>query len=90
MTKKNIKFEKNPCSDNLKNIENLKIEALLNIDERGQILIPKDVRERWGIKSGEKLALISLEKDNEIHCISLIKTDKLSEAIKDLMSPILK
>jgi AbrB family looped-hinge helix DNA binding protein len=36
-----------------------KVEAVLSVDERGQMVLPKDVREKAGINTGSKLALIS-------------------------------
>ncbi|MDH5460211.1 MAG: AbrB/MazE/SpoVT family DNA-binding domain-containing protein, partial [Candidatus Bathyarchaeota archaeon] len=32
-----------------------KLEALVRVDERGQIVLPKDLREKAGIKAGDKL-----------------------------------
>ena len=37
-----------------------KVEAVLSVDERGQMVLPKDVRQKAGIKTGDKLALIRL------------------------------
>ncbi len=43
-----------------------RVEAVLSVDERGQMVLPKDVRERAGIQTGEKLALISSEKVGKV------------------------
>ncbi|MDO9324645.1 MAG: HgcAB-associated protein, partial [Methanoregula sp.] len=40
-----------------------KVESVLSVDERGQMVLPKDIREKACIKTGDKLALISWEKD---------------------------
>ena len=37
-----------------------RVEAILTVDERGQMVLPKDIRERAGIQPGGKLALIRL------------------------------
>ncbi len=66
-----------------------RIEAVLNVDERGQMVLPKDVREKAGIRTGDKLALISWEKDGSICCLALMKTDDLSGMVKDVLGPIL-
>lgn len=71
------------CSD----IGNCKIEALLSIDERGQMVIPKDIRDKAGIKPGDKLAAISWEREGEVICISLIKADNFIGMIKGFLSP---
>jgi AbrB family looped-hinge helix DNA binding protein len=66
-----------------------KLEALVSVDERGQMILPKDVREKADIKPGDKLALVSSEKDGKICCISLIKADEFKENIKKVFGPML-
>ncbi len=65
------------------------VEAVLTIDDRGQMVLPKDVRERAGIRPGDKLALISWEKEGSICCLALMKTDNLSGMVKDVLSPLM-
>lgn len=67
-----------------------RIDAVVSVDERGQLILPKDVREKAGIKAGDRLALISCEKDGRIECISLLKADKLSESLKKTLGPLLQ
>jgi AbrB family looped-hinge helix DNA binding protein len=62
---------------------------VLAVDERGQMVLPKDVRERAGIRTGDKLALISWEKNGSICCLALIKADSLSGVVKDLIGPLI-
>lgn len=66
-----------------------RIEGVLAVDERGQMVLPKDVRERAGIRTGDKLALISWEKNGSICCLALIKADSLSGVVKDLIGPLI-
>lgn len=35
------------------------IEAIVSFDERGQLVIPKDLRKKFNLKAGDKFALIS-------------------------------
>ncbi len=35
------------------------VESLVTVDERGQMVLPKGLRDRAGIKAGDKLAAIS-------------------------------
>ena len=67
-----------------------KVEAVLSVDDRGQMVLPKDVREKAGIKTGDKLALISWEKDGEVCCISLINTGRLMGVVQEALSPMMK
>lgn len=65
-----------------------KIEAIVSVDERGQMILPKDVRERAEIKAGDKLAVVSCQKDGKISCLSLIKADEFKESIKKSFGPM--
>ncbi|MEM3629187.1 MAG: HgcAB-associated protein [Candidatus Bathyarchaeia archaeon] len=67
-----------------------RVDAVVSVDERGQLVLPKDVRERAGIKAGDRLALVSCEKDGKIECISLLKADKLGESLKKILGPLLQ
>lgn len=67
-----------------------KIETMLNIDERGQMVLPKTLREKAGIKTGDKLAAVSWEQDGQTSCIVLIKADKLTEMVQGFLGPMFK
>jgi AbrB family looped-hinge helix DNA binding protein len=67
-----------------------KVESVLSIDERGQMVLPKDIREKANIRAGDKLAVISMEKDGAVCCISLIKVEKLEEIVKGMLGPVMK
>ena len=67
-----------------------KVEAVLSVDERGQMVLPKDVREKAGINTGSKLALISWEKEGCICCLALIKVESLSGMVKEVLDPLMK
>ena len=66
------------------------VVALVSVDERGQMVLPKDLREKLGIRPGEKLALVAIEKDSQLCCISLLKTEALSGLVKDALKPVMK
>jgi AbrB family looped-hinge helix DNA binding protein len=65
-----------------------RVEAVLSVDERGQMVLPKEVREKAGIQTGEKLALISCERDGKVCCLALIKAGELSGMVKGLLGPL--
>jgi AbrB family looped-hinge helix DNA binding protein len=50
-----------------------KLEDMVKVSSKGQIIIPKDLRERLGVRTGEKLLVLS--RDGEI---LLRKTEKIS------------
>ncbi len=78
--------EELPCGCN----SGCKVEAILSVDERGQMVLPKDVREKAGINTGSKLALISWEKEGNICCLALIKAETLSGMVKNVLDPLMK
>ncbi|MGO9386673.1 MAG: HgcAB-associated protein HgcC [Methanobacterium sp.] len=80
-------FNEQCCDPNL-DLSNCKIDAIVSVDERGQMLLPKDVRNKAKIRAGDKLAVISWEKNGEVYCISLIKTEGLIGMVKTLLEPI--
>jgi antitoxin PrlF len=67
-----------------------RVEALISVDERGQMVLPKELRERGNIKAGDKLALISWEKDGEVCCLTLIKADNLAERVREFLGPVMR
>jgi AbrB family looped-hinge helix DNA binding protein len=67
-----------------------KVDAVVTIDSRGQLVLPKDVRERAKLKPNDKLAVVSFERDCEIYCIIMVKAEKFGNTLKSLLSPVLK
>ena len=92
MTKKTSSTGRDPSGDacGCTQASGCRVEAVLGVDERGQMVLPKDVREKAGIGTGDKLALISWTRDGEICCLALIKTENLSGMVKDLLGPLMQ
>ena len=67
-----------------------KVESVITVDERGQTVLPKDIRDKAKIHAGDKLAVVNWEKDGEVCCISLIKVEKLAEIVKGMLGPVMK
>lgn len=65
------------------------VESVISVDERGQMVLPKELREKARIKPGDKLALLSWEKDGQVCCISMVKADQLLGMVKSLLGPML-
>jgi len=66
------------------------VEAVVGVDERGQMVLPKELRQRAGIGPGDKLALISFEQNGAVCCLSLVKTDALAGMVRDLLGPMME
>lgn len=67
-----------------------KVEFLISVDERGQMVLPKEVREKANIRPGDKLALVSWEKNGKICCINLIKAEEFGGMVRGLLGPMMK
>ena len=87
-----VKKDKNEscCMPNDRGISCCKVESVISVDERGQMVLPKEIRDKAKIRAGDKLALISWEKDGEVCCISLIKAEDFAEMVKGLLGPMMK
>ena len=85
------KKDKNGClAPAGKNTGCCKVESLISVDERGQMVLPKELRDKAKIQAGDKLAVISWEKEGEVCCMTLIKAENLAERVKDFLGPVMK
>ena len=67
-----------------------KVESVVSVDERGQMVLPKELRDRADIRAGDKLAVVGMEKEGKICCISLIKIGEIEEMLKSMLGPVMK
>lgn len=67
-----------------------KVESVISVDDRGQMVLPKEIREKAKISAGDKLAVVIFEKEGEVCCISLIKVEYLTDMVKDMLGPVMK
>ena len=74
----------------MKDIGCCRVDDIITIDGRGQIVLPKDLRNKAGVKAGDKFAVISCEAGGKVCCISLIKADDFTETVKGMLGPIMK
>jgi AbrB family looped-hinge helix DNA binding protein len=87
MPKKN---QKGCCSPGGMEENCCRVESVISIDERGQMVLPKELRERANIHAGDKMAVISWEKGGEVCCIYLIRAERLAEGVKGFLGPMMK
>ncbi len=66
------------------------VDAIVSVDARGQIVLPKDIREKLGVKAGDKFVLISSESDGKLCCLFLVKADEFAGTVKDMLAPVAK
>lgn len=63
------------------------VQAIVAVDDRGQLLLPKELREKAKINAGDKLAVVTCENNGEVSVIALIKSNNLADMIKDFLGP---
>ena len=67
-----------------------KIDAIITMDAKGQVVLPKDLRDKAGLKASDKIAVVAYEKEGKVCCIVMIKVERLTGAISKTLSPLLK
>ena len=67
-----------------------RVEAVVSVDERGQMVLPKELREKAKIRAGDKFAVVSFGQACAFCCLTLIKADDLAGRVKDVLGPMLK
>jgi antitoxin PrlF len=67
-----------------------RIDAVVTMDAKGQIVLPKDLREKAKFKPNEKIAIVASEKEGIVCCIMMIKAEMLASAVSKTLSPLLK
>jgi AbrB family looped-hinge helix DNA binding protein len=84
-----MKNKKDCCASKCKDVS-CKVESLISVDERGQMILPKGLRNKADIKTGDKLVLVSFEREGKVCCISLIKADVFSDMVKGMLGPLME
>lgn len=64
--------------------------TILSVDERVQMVLSKELREKAGINAGDELAVASGGKNGEVCCITLLEAESLVEMVKGQFRPVMK
>jgi antitoxin PrlF len=67
-----------------------RIDAVISMDAKGQIVLPKDLREKADFKPNDKIAVVTCEKQGKVCCIMMIKAERLAGAVSKTLGPLLK
>jgi len=78
------------CDDSQVDSECCRVEDIVTVGKKGQIILPKDLRERENIKEGDKFALVNVKGKGDSCCLILMKSDVFEPMVKDVLSPVLK
>ena len=66
------------------------VVAIVSVDARGQLVLPKEVREIAGIGAGDKLAVVVMSSDGAVCCLSLMKVGALAPMVREALGPVMK
>ena len=75
----------NSCNDDAG-----RIDAIVTMDAKGQIVLPKDLREKADLKPTDKIAVVAYEKEGKVCCIMMVKAERLAGAVNKTLSPLLR
>ncbi len=64
------------------------VEAVVTVDSRGQIVLPKELRAKAGIGTGDKLAVVSMVSAAKVCCLSLMKVEQLAGTVREILGPV--
>lgn len=78
------------CSCRESSTDTCRVEAIITVDERGQIVIPKEARELAKIGAGDRLVLVSCMKEGSSCCLMLIPASELTTMVRSALSPVMK
>jgi len=65
------------------------VTAVVSVDERGQIVLPKELRDQVHIKAGDKLAVVAVGDPEKTCCLMLMKTNELNGMVKIKIDTVL-
>ena len=77
------------CGPSGKGFAGCRVESLITVDDRGQMVLPKELRDKAGITGGDKLAVISWEKEGKVCCLSMVKVEEFNEMVKGVLGPLM-
>ncbi|TVQ35904.1 MAG: AbrB/MazE/SpoVT family DNA-binding domain-containing protein [Spirochaetaceae bacterium] len=67
----------------------LRVDAVVSVDERGQMVLPKEIRQRAHIHPGDKLAVVSYQNQGTVCCLWLMKTEQLLGSVRNSLGPLM-
>ncbi len=67
-----------------------RIDAVITMDAKGQIVLPKDLREKANFRPNDKIAVVACEKNGEVCCVMMVKAERLVGAVTKTLGPMLK
>lgn len=70
--------------------DEMRVEAIISVDDRGQTVLPKGIRDKFGLRPGDKLAVVTKERDGKVCCLYMFKAEDLMMTVRDRFGPLLE
>jgi len=64
------------------------VEAIVSIDGRGQIVLPKEVRQALSLEAGAKLAVVVKRSGGVPCCVNLVPARSLEAGVRAVIEPV--
>ncbi|MFX1390100.1 MAG: HgcAB-associated protein HgcC [Promethearchaeota archaeon] len=78
------------CCPSNSDTECCKVVALVTVDKKGQILLPKDLRDTEDIKEGDRFTIINVNPGGKQCVLILMKANLLEPMVQEALSPVLE
>jgi antitoxin PrlF len=59
------------------------VEDIVKVSSKGQIVIPKDIRKRLGVKTGEKLLVLSRDREILLRKAQEISIQEIAQKVEE-------
>jgi len=89
MNKENEKQDE-CCPSSEEGLSCCHVEGVVTVDSKGQIVLPKTLREKMKINEKDKLIVVGMKDKGEVTSISLFKAEKMDNMVKIMLKPIMK
>lgn len=67
-----------------------RVVAIVSLDAKGQMVLPKELREQAGFAAGDKLAVSAWQRAGKVVCLTLTQANDLAEMLKNKLEPLMK
>ncbi len=78
------------CNSEKEGLACCHVEGIVTVDSRGQIVLPKSLRDKMGIEQGNRLVVIAMKDKGVIKSISLMKADAVDNMVKIVLKPTME
>ena len=78
------------CSSSDDGLSCCHVEGVAKVDAKGQIVLPKSLRDSMDIHEGDKLIVVGMREKGELRSISLFKATRFDNMVKILLKPVVE